>query len=129
MCAQRQSITARAGKASKLGNLCSKISKYHYPDRLHKALLINCPGMINQVWGLAKNMLDENARQRTHLYTKKDTKKARFSAHCMSNPSTFVNVVHTFCLRFAALCGRCTQASSTALMHSVCLLLLHKCLW
>jgi CRAL/TRIO domain len=66
-----------AGKSSKLGNLCSKISKYHYPDRLHKAILINCPGMINQMWGLAKNMLDENARQRTSLFTKKDTKKVR----------------------------------------------------
>ena len=33
--------------------------------------------MINQMWGIAKNMLDENARQRTSLYTKKDTKKVR----------------------------------------------------
>jgi hypothetical protein len=63
------------GKASKLGNLASKVSKYHYPDRLHRAMLINCPGMINQVWGLAKGMLDENARNRTSLYTKKDTLK------------------------------------------------------
>jgi hypothetical protein len=64
-----------AGKASTLGNLASKVSKYHYPDRLHRAMLINCPGMINQVWALAKGMLDENARNRTSLYTKNDTLK------------------------------------------------------
>jgi hypothetical protein len=69
--------TGYAGKASKLGNLASKVSKYHYPDRLHRAMLINCPGMINQVWGLAKGMLDENARRRTTLYTKNDTLKVR----------------------------------------------------
>lgn len=35
-----------AGKAFKMGNMSSKISQHHYPDRLHKALLINCPGAV-----------------------------------------------------------------------------------
>jgi hypothetical protein len=70
-------VGSAAGKASKLGNLASKISKYHYPDRLHSALLINCPPMINQMWGLAKAMLDENARNRTTLLTKQNSKKVR----------------------------------------------------
>lgn len=33
-----------AGKAFKMGNMASKISQHHFPDRLEKALLINCPG-------------------------------------------------------------------------------------
>jgi CRAL/TRIO domain len=71
-----------AGKAAKLGNLASKVSEHHYPDRLHRALLINCPGMINQMWGVVKNMLDKNARDRTSLYTKGDSLTVRLC--CLS---------------------------------------------
>eukprot|EP00892_Ulva_mutabilis_P004940 jgi/Ulvmu1/2818/UM142_0016.1 len=63
------------GKAFKMGNMSSKISQHHYPDRLEKALLINCPGMINQMWGVVKGMLDKNARDRTQLFTKNETTK------------------------------------------------------
>lgn len=42
--------------------------------------------MINQVWGIAKGMLDENARKRTSLYTKKDTHKVRIEVTLLRVP-------------------------------------------
>jgi len=43
-------------------------------------------GMINQMWGMVKGMLDKNARDRTQLFTKSDTAKARRSPRHRPRP-------------------------------------------
>lgn len=62
-------------KAMKLAKLCSKVSEKHYPDRLHRALMVNAPGSVHHMWGMVKPMLDKNAQDRTSVYTKSQTHK------------------------------------------------------
>lgn len=60
-----------------VAKVTSKLSEFHYPDRLHRALMINAPGSINHMWGVVKPLLDTNAQERTSVFTTPHTYKVR----------------------------------------------------
>lgn len=56
------------------------------------------------MWSLAKGMLDENARSRTTLYTKRDTRKVRPRSVCVLQKGLFSHL--------AACAPHCTRSAT-----------------